>query len=144
MKTLNVTSENFASIRETLKSGEAVNVNNVVTLNSFIANTERVNESGKKTRTPFYYVADNGTKYTSTTLKALLGIEAETKSERKETTFAMLWEQCSKLAEKASYKELHEAIETLKPLAESAKKAEAKAKADEIAALKARLAELEK
>ena len=48
MKTLKITAENFGTIRETLKAGESVKVNEVVTLTSYKANTEKVNANGKK------------------------------------------------------------------------------------------------
>lgn len=142
MRTLNVTSENFAVIRETLKVGETCKVNEKVTLITFVANTEKVNESGKKTRTPFYYVTEDGQKLTSTQLKEKLGIELETKSYRKETTFATIWEQAEKLAKEATISELEAAAKYLTDLAKQ-KKAEAKkAEDEEIKALEARLKEL--
>lgn len=110
MKNLNITTENFSVIRETLKSGESANVNGVITLVGYKANTEKVNANGKKTRTAFMYIAEDGKRYTSTTLKAVLGIEAETKGERKETTFATLWEQISKMFATATDVEIKEAL----------------------------------
>lgn len=142
MKNVQVTAENFGTIRETLKSGESCRVNNKVTLVSFVANTEKINESGKKTRTPFYYVTDKKVKLTSTQLKEKLCIEAETKGQRKETTFASLWEQAEKLAKTATISELETAAKYLTDLAKQ-KKAEAKkAEDEEIKALEARLKEL--
>ena len=91
MVQLTITAENFSAIREELKNGSAVQVNNTVTLVGYEPNTERVNPNGKKTRTPFYYLAEGGKKYTSTNLKEALGIETETKSRREETTFAKVW-----------------------------------------------------
>jgi hypothetical protein len=139
MKTLKITAENFSAIRENLKANEAVNVNEVVTLIGFKANTEKVNENGKKTRTPFYYVSESGKLYTSTTLKALLGIEAETKGERKETTFASIWEQAKGLANNASIAELKEAAKFLTELAKQKAEDAKKAEAEEIKMLEARL-----
>lgn len=142
MKKLNVTAENFSAIREALKMRESVRVNDKVTLVSFEANTQRVAESGKVVRTPFYYVADDETKYTSVTLKKLLGIELETKGERKTTTFASVWEQAAKLASDASDDEISEAIKTLqdiqkirKEAAEAKRKAEAEAEQSTLAML---------
>lgn len=140
MKELNITAENFSVIRETLKAGETCKVNNLVTLTGFEANTQKVGASGKITRTPFKYVSESGTKYTSTTLKELLGIEAETKGSRKETTFVSLWEQASKLAESAELSELESAAKTLASLIEAKKKAAEKAAESRKAALIAELA----
>lgn len=142
MKNLVVTAENFSAIREILKVGESVQVNEVVTLTSYKANTEKVNANGKKTRTPFYYVSENGKLYTSTTLKTLLGIETETKGDRKETTFASIWEQAKGLAKDASITELKEAAKYLQELAKEKTEAAKKAEQDEIKSLEARLKEL--
>ena len=134
MKNLNVTAENFSAIREALKLRESVRVNDKVNLVSFEANTQRVSESGKVVRTPFYYVSEDGTKYTSVTLKKLLGIELETKGERKTTTFASVWEQAAKLASDASDDEISDAIKSLQEIQKRRKaEAEAKAKAEEAA-----------
>lgn len=142
MKNLNVTAENFSVIRETLKANEICKVNNKVTLKTYIANSEKVNESGKKTRTPFYYVTENGLKFTSTQLKELLGIETETKNSRKETTFSVIWEQAEKLAKTATRHELETAAKYLTDLAKQKKAEEKKAEDEEIKALEARLKEL--
>lgn len=142
MKQLKVTAENFGAIRESLKAGESVQVNEVVTLTGYRANTEKVNPNGKKTRTPFYYVSESGKLYTSTTLKALLGIEAETKGERKETTFASIWEQAKGLANNASIEELKAAAKFLQELAKQKAEETKKAEAEEIKSLEARLKEL--
>ena len=88
VKNLSVTESNFSEIRETLKSGAKVQVNETVTLTSWLPNTETTNASGKITRTPFYYVSADGTKLTSTTLKKLLNLQPEKKGQREETTFA--------------------------------------------------------
>lgn len=133
MVQMTITAENFSAIREELKNGSAVQVNNAITLVSFESNTERVNANGKKTRTPFYYIADNGKKYTSTTLKELLGIEAETKSQREETTFAKVWEQAKGLAKSATSKELKEAAKYLTDLAKEAEKREEAEKQEQAA-----------
>lgn len=142
MKNLTVTAENFSAIREALKSRESVCVNGKVNLVSFEANTQRIAESGKVVRTPFYYVSEDGAKYTSVTLKQLLGIELETKGERKTTTFAAIWEQAAKLASDASDDEISDAIKTLqeiqkarKEAAEAKRKAEAEAEQSTLAAL---------
>lgn len=139
MKEVKVTAENFGVIREILKAGESVSVNEVVTLTGYKANTEKVNPNGKKTRTPFYYVSESGKIYTSTTLKALLGIEAETKSERKETTFASIWEQAKGLASNASIEELKAAAKFLTELAKQKAEEAKKAEAEEIKSLEDRL-----
>lgn len=114
MKTLNVNANNFSEIRETLKSGETVLVNNTITIVGYEANTERISENGKKVRTPFFYILENGTKVNSTKLKAMLNIEAETKGSRKETTFESIWEQAILLASAADLDVLKEAIKELK------------------------------
>lgn len=114
MKTLNVNGSSFSQIRETLKSGETVCVNNTVNIVSFELNTEKVSPNGKKVRTPFFYVLENGQKVNSTKLKAMLGIEAETKGARKETTFESIWEQAILLAAAADLDVLKEAIKELK------------------------------
>lgn len=142
MKNLVITAENFGTIRETLKQGESVNVNNEITLTGYKANTEKVNPNGKKTRTPFYYISENGRLYTSTTLKALLSIEAETKGDRKETTFVSIWEQAKGLASNATIAELKEAAKFLTELAKQKAEEAKKAEAEEIKSLEARLKEL--
>lgn len=142
MKNLNVTAENFSAIRENLKARESVNVNGKVNLVSFEANTQTISANGKVVRTPFYYVSEDGTKYTSVTLKKLLGIELETKGERKTTTFESVWEQAAKLASDASDDEISDAIKTLqdiqkvrKEAAEAKRKAEAEAEQSTLAML---------
>lgn len=134
MTDVKVAAENFSLVRESLKNGESVNVNNVVVLTSFIANTEKVNPNGKKTRTPFYYVSEDGKKYTSTTLKELLGIEQETRGKREETTFAKVWEQARGLAQRASSEELKEAAKFLQEAAKEAAKREEAERASKAAA----------
>lgn len=141
MVQLTITAENFSAIREELKNGSAVQVNNQITLVGYEPNTERVNANGKKTRTPFYYLSEGGRKYTSTTLKEALGIETETKSKREETTFAKVWEQARGLAKEATSKELKEAAKYLSDLAKEAEKREEAEKQEQasqaLAALKA-------
>lgn len=139
MKNLVITAENFGTIREALKSGASVVVNDIITLVSFKANTEKVNANGKKTRTPFYYISESGKSYTSTTLKEFLGLETEKKSERKETTFATIWEQAKGLANNASIEELKAAAKFLTELAKEKAEAAKKAEAEEIKSLEARL-----
>lgn len=107
--TLSVTNENFQLVRETLKEGKQVRVNDKVTLTGYIANTETISANGRKVRTPFYYVGEGGKKYTSYQLKNVLGIEPETKGERKKETFANLYERLSLMAEEATEEELQTA-----------------------------------
>lgn len=107
--TLQVTNENFASIREALKEGKKVNVNGKVNLTGYIANTETISANGRKVRTPFYYVGEDNKKYTSYQLKNVLGIEPETKGERKKETFAGLYERLTLMAEEATEEELQTA-----------------------------------
>jgi hypothetical protein len=130
---MTITAENFSAIREELKNGTAVQVNNQITLVGYEPNTERVNPNGKKTRTPFYYLSEGGKKYTSTTLKEALGIETETKSQREETTFAKIWEQAQGLAKEATSKELKEAAKYLTDLAKEAEKREEAEKQEQAA-----------
>lgn len=139
MKNLVITVANFSEIRETLKAGESVNVNGVINLVGYKSNTERVNDNGKKTRTAFMYISEDGKQYNSTALKAVLGIETETKGERKETTFASIWEQAKGLAKGATISELQEAAKFLTELAKEKETAAKKAEQDEIKALEARL-----
>lgn len=106
---LQVTNENFASIREALKEGKQVRVNDKVTLTGYIANTESISANGRKVRTPFYYVGEGEKKYTSYQLKSVLGIEPETKGERKKETFSSLYERLSLMAEEATEEELQTA-----------------------------------
>lgn len=119
MKAITVNANNFSEIRENLKSGETVLVNNTITIVSFEANTERISENGKKVRTPFLYILENGTKVNSTKLKAMLNIEAETKGSRKETTFESIWEQAILLASAADLDVLKEALKELKNVIEN-------------------------
>ena len=107
--TLSVTDENFQVIRETLKDGKQVRVNDKVNLTGYIANTETISANGRKVRTPFYYVGEDNKKYTSYQLKAVLGIEPETKGERKKETFANLYERLSLMADEATEEELQTA-----------------------------------
>lgn len=110
VQVLNVTAENFSIIRETLKSEKSVNVNELITLTGFQPNSESLNkQTGKITRTPFYYISENGKKYTSTQLKEVLNIEPEKKGSRKETTFLAIFEQLKGLANRATLEELQEA-----------------------------------
>ena len=131
MKNLVVTESNFQEIREALKAREVVRVNDKITLVSFVANTEYISDKGGKVRTPFYYVDEAGNKYIAKALKEKLGLQPETKGERKATTFASLWAQTSLKAEEATSEELTEAIKHLQNiLAERKKAAEEKAKAE--------------
>ena len=140
--TLQVTNENFAAIREALKEGKQVNVNGKVLLTGYIANTESISANGRKVRTPFYYVGEDEKKYTSYQLKAVLGIEPETKGERKKETFSSLYERLSLMADEASEEELQTAASFFAEKAEAKRAAAAAAREDEKAKLIARLAEL--
>ena len=140
--TLSVTNENFQVIRENLKEGKHVRVNDKVNLTGYIANTENISANGRKVRTPFYYVGEDEKKYTSYQLKAVLGIEPETKGERKKETFASLYERLSLMADEASEEELQTAAAFFTQKAEEKRRAAAKAREDEKTKLLARLAEL--
>ena len=140
--TLQVTNENFAAIREALKEGKNVNVNGKIALTGYIANTESISANGRKVRTPFYYVGDGEKKYTSYQLKAVLGIEPETKGERKKETFSSLYERLSLMAEEATEEELQTAATFFAEKAKAKRAAAAQAREDEKAKLIARLAEL--
>ena len=139
---LQVTNENFAAIREALKEGKQVRVNDKVSLTGYIANTESISANGRKVRTPFYYVSEDGNKLTSYKLKAMLGIEPETKGERKKETFAGLYERLTLMADEATEEELQTASTFFAEKAEAKRAAAAQAREDEKAKLLARLAEL--
>lgn len=140
--TLQVTNENFAAIREALKEGKKVSVNGKVSLTGYIANTETISANGRKVRTPFYYVGEGDKKYTSYQLKAVLGIEPETKGERKKETFASLYERISLMADEATEEELQTAASFFAEKAEAKRAAAAQAREEEKNKLLARLAEL--
>ena len=140
--TLQVTNENFASIREALKEGKRVNVNGKIALTGYIPNTESISANGRKVRSPFYYVGEDDKKYTSYQLKNVLGIEPETKGERKKETFATLYERLSLMAEEATQEELQTAASFFAEKAEAKRAAAEQAREDEKAKLIARLAEL--
>ena len=140
--TLQVTNENFAAIREALKEGKHVNVNGKVSLTGYIANTESISANGRKVRTPFYYVSEDGNKLTSYKLKAMLGIEPETKGERKKETFASLYERLSLMADEATEEELQTASTFFAEKAEAKRAAAEQAREEEKTKLLARLAEL--
>ena len=140
--TLQVTNENFASIREALKGEKQVNVNGKVNLTGYIANTETISANGRKVRTPFYYVGEGDKKYTSYQLKAVLGIEPETKGERKKETFANLYERLTLMAEEATEEELQTAATFFSQKAEEKRRQAAEAVEEEKQKLIARLAEL--
>ena len=140
--TLSVTEENFQVIRETLKEGKQVRVNDKVNLTGYIANTETISANGRKVRTPFYYVSEDGNKLTSYKLKAILGIEPETKGERKKETFSSLYERLSLMADEATEEELQTAATFFAQKAEAKRAAAAQAREDEKTKLLARLAEL--
>ena len=140
--TLSVTDENFQVIRESLKEGKQVRVNDKVSLTGYIANTETISANGRKVRTPFYYVSEDGNKLTSYKLKAILGIEPETKGERKKETFANLYERLSLMAEEATEEELQTAAAFFTQKAEEKRREAEQARENEKAKLLARLAEL--
>ena len=125
--TLQVTNENFAAIREALKEGKQVRVNDKVSLTGYIANTESISANGRKVRTPFYYVGEGDKKYTSYQLKNVLGIEPETKGERKKETFATLYERVSLMADEATEEELQTAATFFTQKAEEKRRAAAEA-----------------
>lgn len=139
---LQVSNENFQVIRESLKEGKQVNVNGKVSLTGYIANTETISANGRKVRTPFYYVGEDNKKYTSYQLKAVLGIEPETKGERKKETFANLYERLSLMAEEATEEELQTAANFFAEKAEEKRQAAEQAREEEKTKLLARLAEL--
>lgn len=139
---LQVTNENFASIREALKEGKKVSVNGKIALTGYIANTESISANGRKVRTPFYYVGEDKKKYTSYQLKAVLGIEPETKGERKKETFANLYERLSLMADEATQEELQTVATFFKQKAEEKRRAAEQAREEEKTKLLARLAEL--
>lgn len=140
--TLQVTNENFAAIREALKEGKKVSVNGKVNLTGYIANTESISANGRKVRTPFYYVGEEDKKYTSYQLKAVLGIEPETKGERKKETFSSLYERLSLMSDEATEEELQTAATFFSQKAEAKRAAAAQAREEEKNKLLARLAEL--
>ena len=125
--TLQVTNDNFAAIREALKEGKQVRVNDKVNLTGYIANTETISANGRKVRTPFYYVGEDDKKYTSYQLKAVLGIEPETKGERKKETFSSLYERLSLMADEATEEELQTAASFFAEKAEEKRRQAAKA-----------------
>ena len=140
--TLQVSNENFQVIRESLKEGKQVNVNGKVSLTGYIANTETISANGRKVRTPFYYVSEDGKKYTSYQLKAVLGIEPETKGERKKETFSSLYERLSLMSDEATEEELQTAATFFAQKAEEKRRAAEQAREEEKTKLLARLAEL--
>lgn len=139
---LQVSNENFQVIRENLKEGKQVRVNDKVTLTGYVANTETISANGRKVRTPFYYVGEDDKKYTSYQLKAVLGIEPETKGERKKETFASLYERISLMADEASEEELQTASTFFAEKAEEKRRQAEQAREEEKNKLLARLAEL--
>lgn len=139
---LQVTNENFSAIREALKEGKQVRVNDKVNLTGYVANTESISANGRKVRTPFYYVGEEDKKYTSYQLKAVLGIEPETKGERKKETFASLYERISLMADEATEEELQTASTFFTQKAEEKRRQAEQAREEEKTKLLARLAEL--
>ena len=139
---LQVTNENFQVIRESLKEGKQVRINDKVNLTGYIANTENISANGRKVRTPFYYMGEGDKKYTSYQLKAVLGIEPETKGERKKETFASLYERLSLMSDEATEEELQTAANFFTQKAEEKRRQAEQAREDEKNKLLARLAEL--
>lgn len=139
---LQVSNENFQVIRESLKEGKQVNVNGKVSLTGYIANTETISANGRKVRTPFYYVGEEDKKYTSYQLKAVLGIEPETKGERKKETFSSLYERLSLMSDEATEEELQTAATFFSQKAEEKRRKAEQAREEEKNKLLARLAEL--
>lgn len=106
---LTVTEATFSEVRKALKEGKKVEVNGKVKLTGFIANVGTISRRGGEVRTPFYYLTEDGKKLAAFQLKAIIGIEPETKGERKKETFASLYERLSLMAEEATQEELETA-----------------------------------
>lgn len=106
---LTVTEATFSEVRKALKEGKKVEVNGKVKLTGFIANVGTISRRGGEVRTPFYYLTEDGKKLAAFQLKAIIGIEPETKGERKKETFANLYERLSLMAEEATEEELQTA-----------------------------------
>ena len=139
---LNVTEATFSEVRKALKEGKKVEVNGKVKLTGFIANVGTISRRGGEVRTPFYYLTEDGKKLAAYQLKSILGIEPETKGERKKETFASLYERLSLMAEEATEEELQTAASFFAEKAEEKRRQAEQAREDEKAKLIARLAEL--
>lgn len=139
---LTVTEATFSEVRKALKEGKKVEVNGKVKLTGFIANVGTISRRGGEVRTPFYYLTEDGKKLAAFQLKAIIGIEPETKGERKKETFANLYERLSLMAEEATEEELQTAADFFTQKAEEKRRQAEQAREDEKAKLIARLAEL--
>lgn len=139
---LTVTEATFSEVRKALKEGKKVEVNGKVKLTGFIANVGTISRRGGEVRTPFYYLTEDGKKLAAFQLKAIIGIEPETKGERKKETFASLYERLSLMADEATEEELQTASTFFAEKAEAKRAAAEQAREDEKAKLLARLAEL--
>ena len=139
---LTVTEATFSEVRKALKEGKKVEVNGKVKLTGFIANVGTISRRGGEVRTPFYYLTEDGKKLAAYQLKAIIGIEPETKGERKKETFSSLYERLSLMADEATEDELQTASTFFAEKAEEKRAAAEQAREDEKAKLLARLAEL--
>lgn len=139
---LTVTEATFSEVRKALKEGKKVEVNGKVKLTGFIANVGTISRRGGEVRTPFYYLTEDGKKLAAFQLKAIIGIEPETKGERKKETFANLYERLSLMAEEATEEELQTAATFFTQKAEEKRRQAAEAIEEEKKKLLARLAEL--
>lgn len=139
---LTVTEATFPEVRKALKEGKKVEVNGKVKLTGFIANVGTISRRGGEVRTPFYYLTEDGKKLAAFQLKAIIGIEPETKGERKKETFANLYERLSLMAEEATEEELQTAADFFTQKAEEKRRQAEQAREEEKTKLLARLAEL--
>lgn len=139
---LTVTEATFSEVRKALKEGKKVEVNGKVKLTGFIANVGTISRRGGEVRTPFYYLTEDGKKLAAFQLKAIIGIEPETKGERKKETFANLYERLSLMAEEATEEELQTAADFFTQKAEEKRRQAEQAREEEKTKLLARLAEL--
>lgn len=124
---LTVTEATFSEVRKALKEGKKVEINGKVKLTGFIANVGTISRRGGEVRTPFYYLTEDGKKLAAFQLKAIIGIEPETKGERKKETFANLYERLSLMAEEATQEELETAAAFFTQKAEEKRRAAAEA-----------------
>lgn len=136
---LTVTEATFSEVRKALKEGKKVEVNGKVKLTGFIANVGTISRRGGEVRTPFYYLTEDGKKLAAFQLKAIIGIEPETKGERKKETFANLYERLSLMAEEATEEELQTAATFFTQKAEEKRRQAAEAIEEEKQKLIARL-----
>lgn len=136
---LTVTEATFSEVRKALKEGKKVEVNGKVKLTGFIANVGTISRRGGEVRTPFYYLTEDGKKLAAFQLKSIIGIEPETKGERKKETFANLYERLSLMAEEATEEELQTAATFFTQKAEEKRRQAAEAIEEEKQKLIARL-----